>query len=76
MNKRAVEVVRLIEQLRRLDTGEDTSRDEGYSTGANPADEQTRPPKRIWEEMARDGEPPAQNSYDVSGCWGAQFCIS
>ena len=67
MNHHASTVVHLLEELRRLDSGEDVSRKEAYPAPANPADEHTRPPKRPWEDMAREGDPPPPaNGYDVS----------
>ena len=68
MNFHASTVMRLLEDLRRIEGGEDVSRKEGdYPAAGNPADEQARPPKRPWEDMARDGEPPAPIvHYDVS----------
>ncbi|TBU33394.1 hypothetical protein BD311DRAFT_434084 [Dichomitus squalens] len=60
MNYHASTVMRLLEDLRRLEGGEDTSRKEGdYPASTNPAEEQVRPPKRPWEDMAREGEPPS-----------------
>ncbi len=61
--------MRLLEDLRRIEGGEVVSQKEGDypSAAGNPADEQVRPPKRPWEDMARDGEPPAPIvHYDVS----------
>ena len=68
MNYHASTVMHLLEDLRRLEGGEEVSRKEGdYPASANPADEQARPPKRPWEDMAREGEPPsAIVHYDVS----------
>ena len=69
MNFYASTVMRLLEDLRRIEGGEAIPRKEGdYPAAAgNPADEQARPPKRPWEDMTRDGEPPAQIvHYDVS----------
>ncbi|KAI0707253.1 hypothetical protein C8Q76DRAFT_148036 [Earliella scabrosa] len=66
MNHHASTVVHLLEELRRLDSGEDVSRKEAYPAPANPADEHTRPPKRPWEDMAREGDPPPPaNGYDT-----------
>ena len=57
MNYHASTVMHLLEDLRRLEGGEEVSRKEGdYPASANPADEQARPPKRPWEDMARDDE--------------------
>ncbi|KAH9945086.1 uncharacterized protein BXZ73DRAFT_38982 [Epithele typhae] len=64
MNHRANEVVRLIEQLRRMDAGEDVARRDAYPVAANPADEH-RPPKRPWEDMGREGEPSPVNNYEL-----------
>ncbi|KAI0719409.1 hypothetical protein C8T65DRAFT_706431 [Cerioporus squamosus] len=68
MNHHASTVVHLLEELRRLDTGEEPPRKDGYAaTTANPPEEHTRPPKRPWEDMAREGDqPPPQNGYDPS----------
>ena len=66
MNRHAAAVVHLLEELRRIDTGEEPPRKEAYTAAANPADEHARPPKRPWEDMARDGEQPPQQGYDVS----------
>ena len=68
MNYHASTVMHLHESLRRLEFGEEASRKEGdYPASANPTDEQARPPKRPWEDMAREGEPPsAIVHYDVS----------
>ena len=67
MNHRASTVMRLLDDLRRLDAGEDISRKEPANGVITPAEEHPRPPKRPWEDMARDGEPSASASYpDVS----------
>lgn len=67
MNSRASIVMRLLDDLRRLDAGEDISRKESTNGTATPAEEHPRPPKRPWEDMARDGEPPSSATYsDVS----------
>ncbi|KAM5537247.1 hypothetical protein V8D89_009180 [Ganoderma adspersum] len=70
MNFHASTVMRLLEDLRRIEGGEAIPRKEGdYPAAAgNPADEQVRPPKRPWEDMTRDGEPPAPIvHYDTAG---------
>ena len=67
MDWRAGEVMRLMETLKRMDIGEEPVRGENPQASANPADEQPRGPKRPWEDMARESEPPATNGYDVSG---------
>ncbi|KAI0367983.1 hypothetical protein BV20DRAFT_1037362 [Pilatotrama ljubarskyi] len=68
MNSRASTVMRLLDDLRRLDAGEDISRKESTNGTATPADEHPRPPKRPWEDMARDGEPsPSANYSDAPG---------
>ncbi|CDO68474.1 hypothetical protein BN946_scf184754.g8 [Trametes cinnabarina] len=68
MNNRASIVMRLLDDLRRLDAGEDLSRNESVSGAATPAEEHPRPPKRPWEDMARDGEPSASANYsDAAG---------
>ncbi|KAI0749663.1 hypothetical protein C8Q80DRAFT_1101924 [Daedaleopsis nitida] len=64
MNSHASEVVHLLEELRRLELGEDVSRKEAYPATANPTDEHARPPKRPWEDMAHEGEPAPANGYD------------
>ncbi|KAI0326412.1 hypothetical protein GY45DRAFT_1285530 [Cubamyces sp. BRFM 1775] len=63
MNHRASTVMRLLDDLRRLDAGEDISRKEPTNGAVTPAEEHPRPPKRPWEDMARDGEPSASVSY-------------
>ncbi|OJT02478.1 hypothetical protein TRAPUB_7045 [Trametes pubescens] len=63
MNSRASTVVRLLDDLRRLDAGEDINRKESVNGAATPAEDHPRPPKRPWEDMARDGEPPSSASY-------------
>ena len=56
MHKRAVEVVRLMDQLRRMDNGQEPM----------PQDEQTRAPKRPWEDV--DGESEGSNSPLLHPC--------
>ncbi|KAL7279274.1 hypothetical protein ACG7TL_007115 [Trametes sanguinea] len=63
MNTRASIVMRLLDDLRRLDAGEDITRKEGVNGATTPAEEHPRPPKRPWEDMARDGEPSASANY-------------
>ncbi|KAJ2967397.1 hypothetical protein NUW54_g13515 [Trametes sanguinea] len=63
MNNRASIVMRLLDDLRRLDAGEDITRKEGVNGATTPAEEHPRPPKRPWEDMARDGEPSASANY-------------
>ena len=57
MHKRAVEVVRLMDQLRRMDNGQEPM----------PQDEQTRAPKRPWEDVDGESESPQAPApnYDV-----------
>ena len=55
-------VVRLLEDLRSLDRPSDQPVKE-----QNGVSDEQRPPKRPWEDMAREGEPPsAIVHYDVS----------
>ncbi|KAH9847685.1 hypothetical protein C2E23DRAFT_871669 [Lenzites betulinus] len=76
MNSRASIVMRLLDDLRRLDAGEDISRKESTNGTATPAEEHPRPPKRPWEDMARDGEPPASATYsDVSSLPPCGACL-
>ncbi|KAI0775102.1 hypothetical protein BD413DRAFT_471972 [Trametes elegans] len=64
MNHRASTVMRLLDDLRRLDAGEDITRKETVSVVPPPAEEPVRPPKRPWEDMAQDGEPPSSAGYN------------
>lgn len=76
MNSRASTVMRLLDDLRRLDAGEDINRKENVNGTATPAEEHTRPPKRPWEDMARDGEAPSSASYaDVSNLPPCGVCL-
>ncbi|KAI0671846.1 hypothetical protein C8Q78DRAFT_1031131 [Trametes maxima] len=65
MNWRASIVMRLLDDLRRLDAGEDVTRKENVPVVAPPPEEPTRPPKRPWEDMARDGDPPSAGYSDA-----------
>ena len=61
MAQRAGEVVRLLEELRRMSLGEGGGVDErgkggvGVEVSAGSADG-GRPPKRPWEDLGRDGD--------------------
>ncbi|KAI0649005.1 hypothetical protein C8Q79DRAFT_904590 [Trametes meyenii] len=67
MNWRASVVMQLLDDLRRLDAGEDVARKENIPVAAPPPEEPTRPPKRPWEDMARDGDPPSAGYSDGPG---------
>ncbi|RPD74913.1 hypothetical protein L226DRAFT_68466 [Lentinus tigrinus ALCF2SS1-7] len=76
MNHHASAVVHLLEELRRLDMGEEQSRKDAYAATAPPADEHARPPKRPWEDMAREGEQqPPQQGYDAQSTAEADMQI-
>ncbi|KAH7868397.1 uncharacterized protein C8R40DRAFT_842459 [Lentinula edodes] len=57
MARRASEVVRLLEVLRQMDGSEDSSsKNEEVPSSIPTSPDDHRPPKRPWEDMARDGQ--------------------
>jgi len=62
MNQRAAEVVRLLEEYRRL-THPESERRPTESIDASRAFEGNRPPKRPWEDIAQDDAAGNDSSY-------------